>query len=97
MNQMGLEKFNPRNTADVNAIADLHRLYLSDSMVVELGEPFLRDFYYGVLAEDGLVGAILCIVGKSLHTFCNPFEWALGTGFPFREGCSQLSVAQSTG
>jgi hypothetical protein len=59
---MGLEKFNPRNPADVNAIADLHQQYLSDSMVVGLGQPFLRDFYYRVLVEEGLFGAILCRV-----------------------------------
>ncbi len=57
---MPIETLNPRNTADVNAVADLHVQFLSDSPIVGLGERFLRRYFYVKLVEDGLIGVTLC-------------------------------------
>ena len=57
---MGIETLNPRNLADVNAVADLHLKFLSDSPVVQLGEDFLRRFFYVKLIEDGSVVVTIC-------------------------------------
>lgn len=55
-----MEKLNPRSTADVNAVADLHLQFLGDSPIVKLGERFLRRFFYVKLVQDGLVGVTIC-------------------------------------
>lgn len=57
---MPIEKLNPRNTADVDAVADLHLQFLADSPIVALGERFLRRFFYVKLVEDELIGVTLC-------------------------------------
>jgi hypothetical protein len=57
---MGIETLDPRNTADVNAVADLHLQFLGDSPIVRLGEDFLRRFFYVKLVADGDVGVTLC-------------------------------------
>ena len=57
---MGIETLNPRNVADVNAVADLHLQFLGDSPVVRMGEGFLRRFFYVKLVEDGLIGVTIC-------------------------------------
>ena len=57
---MSLEPLDPRNAADVDSVADLHVKYLGDSPVVKFGPRFLRQFYYGQLVEEGLIGCTLC-------------------------------------
>jgi len=57
---MAIETLNPRSAADVNAVADLHLQFLSDSPIVGLGERFLRRFFYTKLVEDGSVIVTIC-------------------------------------
>jgi hypothetical protein len=57
---MAIETLNPRNAADVNAVAGLHLQFLGDSPIVGLGEQFLRRFFYTKLVEDGSVRVTLC-------------------------------------
>jgi ribosomal protein S18 acetylase RimI-like enzyme len=57
---MSIELLDPRNAADVEAIASLHEAFLAESPVVKMGKRFLRDFYYSKLVEDGLMGCTLC-------------------------------------
>ncbi len=57
---MGIETLDPRNAADVNAVADLHLQFLGDSPIVRLGQNFLRRFFYVTLVADDEVGVILC-------------------------------------
>lgn len=57
---MPIETLNPRNDADVNAVADLHLQYLADSPIVGLGERFLRRFFYTKLVEDRSVIVTIC-------------------------------------
>lgn len=70
---MPIETLNPRNAADVNAVADLHLQFLGDSPIVGLGERFLRRFFYTKLVEDGSVVVTFCrqegrIVGYISYT-----------------------------
>lgn len=48
-----LDGSDERAVADV---ADLHEEFLPDSPVVLFGRRFLREFYYGTLVRDGLIG-----------------------------------------
>ena len=57
---MRIERLDPRNQADVDAVADLHLAQLSASVEVQLGQRFLRRFYYQNLVEDGLIDCWLC-------------------------------------
>ena len=57
---MPIETLNPRHACDVNAVADLHLQFLSDSPIVGLGERFLRRFFYVRLVEDGSVVVTIC-------------------------------------
>ncbi len=57
---MPIETLNPRNAADVNAVADLHLQFLGDSPIVGLGEQFLCRFFYTKLVEDGSVVITIC-------------------------------------
>src|SRR5437879_6177998 len=59
---MSIERLNPRNAADVNAVAELHERYLADSPVAKMGRRFIREFYYGRLVEDGLIDCVICRV-----------------------------------
>lgn len=70
---MPIETLNPRNTADVNAVADLHLQFLGDSPIVGLGQRFLRRFFYTKLVADGSVIVTICrhegrIVGYISYT-----------------------------
>lgn len=70
---MPIETLNPRNAADVKAVADLHREFLGDSPIVGLGERFVRCFFYSKLVEDGSVVVTICrhqgrIVGYISYT-----------------------------
>ena len=49
---MGIEKFDPNNAADVNAIAELHWEHLPGSIVIPLGKRFLKKFYYNKLKKE---------------------------------------------
>ncbi len=57
---MGIERLDPARTADVNAVADLHFQFLSDSPIVALGDRFVRKFFYTTLVRDAAVVVDLC-------------------------------------
>lgn len=57
---MGIERLNPENSADVNAVADLHFKFLGDSPIVALGERFVRKFFYTTLVRDAAVIVDMC-------------------------------------
>jgi hypothetical protein len=70
---MSMEFLDPRNAADVAAVASLHAQYLGTSLIVRLGDRFLRRFYYRVLVEDDLIACTICraddrIVGFIAYT-----------------------------
>lgn len=57
---MAIETLDPGQTADVNAVADLHFQFLADSPIAGLGERFVRSFFYTRLVQDGAVRVIFC-------------------------------------
>jgi len=52
------------------AIAKLHAELLPNSPIVLLGMPILRDFYYGLLADFGLIRVVRANVYGRLAGFC---------------------------
>jgi hypothetical protein len=71
---VGIEFLNPESRADVKAVADLHREYLSDSPVVKMGRHFLQSFYYGECVQTGLIGCMLCRVDGRVVGFISYTE-----------------------
>jgi ribosomal protein S18 acetylase RimI-like enzyme len=70
---MSIESLDPRNAGDVAAVASLHAQYLGRSLLVRLGDRFLRGFYYRLLIEDDLIRCTICradgrIVGFIAYT-----------------------------
>jgi hypothetical protein len=55
----------PRPHASADVLAELHAELLPTSPAVKLGPRFLRDFYYRVLPEDGLVVGYVAYAGDS--------------------------------
>lgn len=76
---MGLETLDPRNREDVKAVADLHRRHLAESPVAQLGDRFMRDFYYSRMIQDGLFGCTICRVDGTVGGFIS--YTADATGF----------------
>jgi hypothetical protein len=66
---MSMESLDPRNDADVAAVAGLHTQYLETSLVVRLGDRFLRRFYYRVLVKDDLIHCTICRVDNRIVGF----------------------------
>ena len=66
---MSIELLDPRNAADVDAVASLHAQYLGHSLIVRLGGRFLRKFYYRVLVEDDLIRCTICRVDNRIVGF----------------------------
>jgi hypothetical protein len=66
---ISIELLDPRNTADVDAVASLHAKYLSHSLIVRLGGRFLRNFYYRTLVEDDLIRCTICRVDNRIVGF----------------------------
>lgn len=55
-----IERMNPRNRSDVEAVSALHERFLSESPVARMGSAFLRDCYYSRLLASGLYDCLVC-------------------------------------
>ena len=64
-----IERMNPRDRSDVEAVAALHEQFLSDSPIARLGPAFVRDVYYSKLINDGLYDCLVCRSGGRVVAF----------------------------
>ncbi len=55
-----IERLDPTNRSDVDAVAGLHEQFLGESPVARMGPAFLRDCYYSRLLADGLYDCLIC-------------------------------------
>ena len=58
--QAVIERIDPRNRSDVEAVSRLHEQFLSDSPVARMGPAFVRNVYYSKLILDGLYDCLVC-------------------------------------
>ena len=68
-----VERLDPRNPDDVNAVATLHESLLAGSPLARMGGRFLREYFYSRLLADGLYDCLVCradgrIVGFLTYT-----------------------------
>jgi len=73
MADSGLHTFSPRDPEQMEAFIRLHEITLPDSVPVQFGRRFMRDFYFRSLVEDGLIAGDLYqhegrFVGYNLYT-----------------------------
>lgn len=64
-----IERMDPKNRADVEAVAHLHEQFLADSPVARMGPAFMRDVYYSKLLVDGLYDCLLCRANARVVAF----------------------------
>lgn len=55
-----IERMDPRNRSDVEAVSALHEQFLGDSPVARMGPAFLRNCYYSRLLADQLYDCLVC-------------------------------------
>jgi ribosomal protein S18 acetylase RimI-like enzyme len=70
---VSLERLDPRNAADVDAVATLHEKYFPNSLVTLLGPKFMREFHFVTMIEERLLECTVCryqgrIVGFLAYT-----------------------------
>jgi ribosomal protein S18 acetylase RimI-like enzyme len=64
-----IERMDPRNRSDVEAVSSLHEQFLGDSPVARMGPRFVRDVYYSKLLKDGLYDCMVCRSGGRVVAF----------------------------
>lgn len=64
-----IERMDPANRADVDAVAALHEQFLGESTVAKMGPAFVRDVYYSKLLADGLYDCLVCRSGGRVVAF----------------------------
>ncbi|HEV8364739.1 MAG TPA: hypothetical protein VGQ52_14590 [Gemmatimonadaceae bacterium] len=64
-----IERMDPRNRSDVEAVSALHEQFLGESMVSRMGPAFVRDVYYSKLLADGLFDCLVCRSGGRVVAF----------------------------
>lgn len=64
-----IERMDPRNRSDVEAVSRLHEQFLGDSPVARMGPAFVRDVYYSKLMMDGLYDCLVCRSGGQVIAF----------------------------
>ena len=64
-----IERMDPRNRSDVEAVSRLHEQFLSDSPIARMGPSFVRDVYYSKLITDGLYDCLVCRSGGKVVAF----------------------------
>lgn len=55
-----IERMNPADRGDVEAVSRLHEQYLPESTVSRMGPQFVRNVYYSRLLADGLYDCLVC-------------------------------------
>jgi len=73
-----LVEFSKGTDIPVDALALLHQTLLEQSPIVLLGPSFIRDFYYGALAEEGLLFGAVAYVGNEPAGFIVATEDSTG-------------------
>ncbi|MGQ0640536.1 MAG: hypothetical protein ACT4P6_07160 [Gemmatimonadaceae bacterium] len=64
-----IERMDPSNRPDVEAVSGLHEQFLGDSPVAKMGPAFVRDVYYSKLLKDGLYDCLVCRSGGRVVAF----------------------------
>ncbi|MEW5915611.1 MAG: hypothetical protein AB1762_04365, partial [Gemmatimonadota bacterium] len=55
-----IDRMNPFDRADVEAVSALHEQFLADSVVSKMGPAFVRNVYYSKLLKDKLYDCFVC-------------------------------------